>query len=100
MQDQGDEVAAIILEPVAGNMGAVPPKPGFLEGLRHWCDQTGSLLIFDEVMTGFRVALGGHDRDEPPTCGGGTLVGGHTVAVRLCQGGRVDRSLVAQPVRV
>ena len=57
--DQGDEVAAIILEPVAGNMGAVPPKPGFLEGLRHWCDQTGALLIFDEVMTGFRVALGG-----------------------------------------
>ncbi len=59
MHEQGDEVAAIIIEPVAGNMGTVPPKPGFLEGLRHWCDETGALLIFDEVMTGFRVALGG-----------------------------------------
>ena len=59
MQEQGEEVAAIILEPVAGNMGVVPPEPGFLEGLRHWCNQTGALLIFDEVMTGFRVALGG-----------------------------------------
>ena len=44
---------------IAGNMGVVPPQPGFLEGLRHWCDETGTLLIFDEVMTGFRVALGG-----------------------------------------
>jgi glutamate-1-semialdehyde 2,1-aminomutase len=52
-------VAAIIIEPVAGNMGVVPPKPGFLEGLRNWCDETGALLIFDEVMTGFRVSLGG-----------------------------------------
>ena len=59
MQEQGKDVAAIILEPVAGNMGVVPPKPGFLEGLRHWCNETGTLLIFDEVMTGFRVALGG-----------------------------------------
>ena len=59
MQKQGAEVAAIILEPVAGNMGVVPPKPEFLEGLRSWCDETGALLIFDEVMTGFRVALGG-----------------------------------------
>ena len=59
MQEQGDDVAAIIIEPVAGNMGVVPPKPGFLEGLRHWCDETGAVLIFDEVMTGFRVALGG-----------------------------------------
>jgi glutamate-1-semialdehyde 2,1-aminomutase len=59
MQKQGEEVAAIILEPVAGNMGVVPPKPEFLEGLRSWCSETGALLIFDEVMTGFRVALGG-----------------------------------------
>ena len=59
MQQQGEEVAAIILEPVAGNMGVVPPKPEFLEGLRSWCSETGALLIFDEVMTGFRVALGG-----------------------------------------
>lgn len=53
------EVAAIIIEPVAGNMGCVPPKPGFLEGLRQLCDTHGTLLIFDEVMTGFRLARGG-----------------------------------------
>lgn len=55
----GDQIAAIIVEPVAGNMNCVLPQPGFLEGLRRVCDQYGSLLIFDEVMTGFRVALGG-----------------------------------------
>lgn len=55
----GDDIAAIIVEPVAGNMGCIPPVPGFLAGLRQLCDQYGSLLIFDEVMTGFRVALGG-----------------------------------------
>lgn len=54
-----EDIAAIILEPVAGNMGFVLPKPGFLEGLRELCDSYNSLLIFDEVMTGFRVALGG-----------------------------------------
>jgi glutamate-1-semialdehyde 2,1-aminomutase len=54
-----DEVACIILEPVAGNMGCVPPAEGFLEGLRALCDEHGALLIFDEVMTGFRVARGG-----------------------------------------
>ena len=55
----GDEIAAIIVEPVAGNMGCIPPVEGFLPTLREVCDQYGSLLIFDEVMTGFRVALGG-----------------------------------------
>jgi glutamate-1-semialdehyde 2,1-aminomutase len=54
-----DDVAAVIAEPVAGNMGCVPPDPGFLAGLRRLCDHAGALLIFDEVMTGFRVALGG-----------------------------------------
>ncbi|MCQ0112502.1 glutamate-1-semialdehyde 2,1-aminomutase [Zhouia amylolytica] len=54
-----EEVAAIILEPVAGNMGCIIPKPGFLEGLRKLCDEHGVLLIFDEVMTGFRLAKGG-----------------------------------------
>lgn len=53
------QVAAIILEPVAGNMGLVPPQPGFLQGLRDLCDQEGIVLIFDEVMTGFRLAPGG-----------------------------------------
>lgn len=55
----GSEIAAIIVEPVAGNMGLVPPVPGFLEALRAQCDASGAVLIFDEVMTGFRVALGG-----------------------------------------
>jgi len=55
----GQEIACIIVEPVAGNMNCIPPVPGFLEGLRKICDQYGSVLIFDEVMTGFRVALGG-----------------------------------------
>ena len=55
----GQEIAAIIVEPVAGNMGLVPPIPGFLEALRAQCDISGTILIFDEVMTGFRVALGG-----------------------------------------
>lgn len=55
----GNEIAAIIVEPVAGNMNCIPPLPGFLEGLRTVCDDYKSVLIFDEVMTGFRVALGG-----------------------------------------
>ncbi|MDA8924164.1 glutamate-1-semialdehyde 2,1-aminomutase [Flavobacteriaceae bacterium] len=58
-QQYPDEVAAIIIEPVAGNMGCIPPEPGFLEGLRTLCDQYGALLIFDEVMTGFRLGMGG-----------------------------------------
>ncbi len=52
-------IAAVIVEPVAGNMGVVPPEPGFLAGLRAACDEAGALLVFDEVMTGFRVHLGG-----------------------------------------
>ena len=59
MATRGREVAAIIVEPVAGNMGVVPPAPGFLQGLRTLCDAHGALLIFDEVITGFRVAYGG-----------------------------------------
>jgi glutamate-1-semialdehyde 2,1-aminomutase len=54
-----DDVACVIVEPVAANMGLVPPAPGFLEGLRAECDRAGALLIFDEVITGFRVARGG-----------------------------------------
>ncbi len=55
----GQEIAAVIVEPVAGNMGVVPPEPGFLEGLRKLCDEHGALLIFDEVITGFRLRYGG-----------------------------------------
>jgi len=56
---QGEEIACLIVEPVAGNMNCIPPLDGYLQGLRDVCDQHGVLLIFDEVMTGFRVALGG-----------------------------------------
>ena len=55
----GDSLACVLVEPVAGNMGVVPPEPGFLEALRTLCDSAGSLLLFDEVITGFRVARGG-----------------------------------------
>ena len=55
----GEGLACVIVEPVAGNMGVVPPEPGFLEGLRRLCDASGALLVFDEVITGFRVARGG-----------------------------------------
>ncbi len=57
--EHGEQVACVIVEPVAGNMNCIPPVPGFLLGLRDVCDQYGSLLIFDEVMTGFRVSLSG-----------------------------------------
>jgi glutamate-1-semialdehyde 2,1-aminomutase len=57
--EYGEGLAAIIVEPVAGNMGVVPPEPGFLEVLRRLCDASGALLVFDEVITGFRVARGG-----------------------------------------
>jgi glutamate-1-semialdehyde 2,1-aminomutase len=55
----GEGLACVIVEPVAGNMGVVPPEPGFLEGLRQLCDASGALLVFDEVITGFRIARGG-----------------------------------------
>ena len=55
----GEQIACIIVEPVTGNMNCIPPLPGFLETLREVCDESGAVLIFDEVMTGFRVALGG-----------------------------------------
>lgn len=57
--ERGNDVAALVVEPVAANMGVVPPEPGFLEGLRQVCDAHGSLLLFDEVITGFRIAYGG-----------------------------------------
>ena len=75
----GGEIAAIIVEPVAGNMNCIPPAPGFLEGLRSLCDEHGSVLIFDEVMTGFRVALGGaqqHYGITPDLTTLGKVIGG------------------------
>jgi glutamate-1-semialdehyde-2,1-aminomutase len=76
----GEEIACIIVEPVAGNMGVVPPLPGFLEGLRELTEQYGSLLIFDEVMTGFRVhyncAQGRYGVTPDLTCFGKVIGGG------------------------
>ena len=59
LNERGNDIACVIVEPVAGNMGLIPPLPGFLEGLREETKKCGALLIFDEVMTGFRVAFGG-----------------------------------------
>ena len=59
MQEHADDVACMAVEPIAGNMGCIPPASGYLKGLRDLCDEFGVLLLFDEVMTGFRVALGG-----------------------------------------
>jgi len=75
----GEQIACIIVEPVAGNMNCIPPQPGFLETLRHVCNEYGSILIFDEVMTGFRVALGGaqaHYGVTPDLTCLGKIVGG------------------------
>ena len=77
--EMGEEVACIIVEPVAGNMNCVPPKEGFLQGLRDVCDASGTVLIFDEVMTGFRVALGGaqaHYKVKPDLTTLGKVIGG------------------------
>jgi glutamate-1-semialdehyde 2,1-aminomutase len=78
-----DDIACIIVEPVAGNMNCIPPVDGFLQGLRDVCDQYGAVLIFDEVMTGFRVALGGAQakyKIEPDlTCLGKVIGGGMPV---------------------
>ena len=83
--------AAIILEPIAGNMGVVPPAPGYLEGLRAACDRTGALLILDEVITGFRVARGGAQDlfgiSADLTCMGKIIGGGLPVGAF---GGRAD----------
>jgi len=85
------EVAAVIVEPVAGNMGVVPPADGFLTGLRDLCDRHDSLLIFDEVMTGFRVARGGAQErygvTPDLTCLGKVVAGGTPAAA---YGGRED----------
>jgi len=79
MEKSGKDIAAVIIEPVAGNMGLVPPKTGFLETLREQTQKHGSLLIFDEVMTGFRVAYGGAQElynIEPDMSCFGKIVGG------------------------
>lgn len=93
------EVAAIFVEPVVGNMGVVPPQAGFLEGLRRLCDQEGCLLVFDEVITGFRVAWGGaqarYGIKPDLTCLGKIMGGGLPVGA---YGGRRDLMAQMAPV--
>jgi glutamate-1-semialdehyde 2,1-aminomutase len=88
---EGERIACIIVEPVAGNMGCVPPDPGFLQGLRSVCSRYGIVLIFDEVMTGFRVAYGGAQQlygvKPDLTCLGKVIGGGLPVGAF---GGRAD----------
>jgi glutamate-1-semialdehyde 2,1-aminomutase len=87
----GEGLAAIVVEPIAGNMGCVPPVPGFLEALRMLADATGALLVFDEVMTGFRVARGGAQERYgvlPDLTILGKIVGGGLPAAAF--GGRAD----------
>ena len=90
-EQQGDSIACLIIEPITGNMNMILPKPGYLEGLRSLCDQYGVVLIFDEVMTGFRVAKGGAQAPtqiKPDlTCLGKIIGGGMPVGAF---GGRQD----------
>ncbi len=77
--ERGEEVAVIVVEPVAANMGVVPPEPGFLQGLRDLCDETGAMLLFDEVITGFRIGYGGaqgHYGVAPDLTAFGKVMGG------------------------
>ena len=95
----GDKIAAVIVEPVVGNMGCVPPAPGFLEALRSLTERHGALLIFDEVMTGFRVALGGAQerfRIKPDMTTLGKIIGGGLPMAAY--GGRADIMKKVAPV--
>jgi glutamate-1-semialdehyde 2,1-aminomutase len=88
---QGDQIACLIIEPVVGNMGLIPPAPGFLEGLRRITEQYGALLIFDEVMTGFRLSRGGAQRlfnVTPDLTTLGKIIGGGLPIAAY--GGRAD----------
>jgi glutamate-1-semialdehyde 2,1-aminomutase len=90
-REQGDRIACVILEPVVGNMGCVPPRPGFLEGVRRVTEKHGALLIFDEVMTGFRLSFGGAQQlygIKPDLTTIGKIVGGGLPIAAY--GGRAD----------
>jgi glutamate-1-semialdehyde 2,1-aminomutase len=94
----GEGLAAIVVEPVAGNMGVVPPAPGFLEALRGLCDASGALLVFDEVITGFRVARGGAQElygIRPDLTILGKIVGGGLPLAAF--GGRADAMELLAP---
>src|SRR6185295_17668900 len=92
VREHGRDLAAVIVEPVCGNMGTVAPRPGYLEALREITARSGSLLIFDEVMTGFRLALGGAQPDM--TCLGKIMGGGLPAAA---YGGRADVMATVAP---
>ena len=95
----GDDIAAVIVEPVVGNMGCVPPLPGFLEALRAVTTRHGALLIFDEVMTGFRLALGGAQQRfgiQPDLTTMGKIIGGGLPLAAY--GGRADIMQKVAPV--
>jgi len=97
--ERGDKIAAVITEPVSGNMGCVPPQPGFLEGLRRITERHGSLLIFDEVMTGFRLSYGGAQQlygITPDLTTMGKIIGGGLPLAAY--GGRADIMKKVAPV--
>jgi glutamate-1-semialdehyde 2,1-aminomutase len=90
-RERGDAIAALIVEPVAGNMGCIPPEPGFLQGLRRITEQYGTVLIFDEVMTGFRLSRGGAQQlygIKPDLTTLGKIIGGGLPIAAY--GGRAD----------
>src|ERR1700736_372096 len=96
---RGKDIAAVIVEPVVGNMGCVPPQPGFLEALRHITQKHGALLIFDEVMTGFRLSLGGAQQlygIQPDLTTLGKIIGGGLPLAAY--GGRSDIMKKIAPV--
>jgi glutamate-1-semialdehyde 2,1-aminomutase len=98
-RQRGTEIAAVIVEPVVGNMGCVPPQPGFLEALRELTERHGALLIFDEVMTGFRLALGGAQERfgiRPDLTTMGKIIGGGLPMAAY--GGRADIMKKVAPV--
>jgi glutamate-1-semialdehyde 2,1-aminomutase len=98
-REKGDQIAAVIVEPVVGNMGCVPPAPGFLEAIRSLCDQYGALFICDEVMTGFRVAFGGAQSlygIHPDLSTFGKVIGGGLPIAAY--GGRADVMRCVAPV--
>ena len=99
LEAQGDDIAAVAIEPVAGNMGCVPPAPGYLEGLRELCTKHGALLLFDEVMTGFRLSYGGAQERfgvTPDLTALGKIVGGGLPLAAY--GGRAEVMDVVAPL--
>ena len=101
-RERGGQIAAVIVEPVVGNMGCVPPRAGFLEALRRITEQHGALLIIDEVMTGFRLALGGAQelyKIKPDLTTLGKIIGGGSSDRGLRRARRCDEQSRAARAR-